>query len=170
MKEQDLIVDCPYQQVILYAEKYDGTYGPVQTGSYMAGKHISEHFKIAGELNQSLLRQLKSGDISPVYFYMMIEGLTVPELAARAGMSKNVVKKHLTMKGFRKITITKLKRYADVLNVPIANMFQIINTVEDRNWDAGFREEVRNSESFLITQGATGNPLLVETKVIQNLI
>jgi transcriptional regulator with XRE-family HTH domain len=169
MKERDLIIDCPYQQVILYAEKNDGTYGPVQTGSYMAGKHISEHFKIAGELNQSLLGQLKNGNISPVYFFMMIEGLTVAELAARVGMSKNLVKKHLTLKGFQKITVAKLKRYTDVLNIPLANMFQIINTIEDRNWDAGFREELRNAESFLISQGATGNPLLVETRVIQNL-
>ena len=169
MKEKDLIVDCPYQQVILYAEKSDGSYGPIQTGSYMAGNHISEHFKIAGDLNKSLLEQLKNGSISPVYFFMMIEGLTVPELAARVGISKTIVKKHLTPRGFQKISIEKLQRYAEVLNIPVANMFQIINTAEDRNWNAGFREELNNSKSFLISQDVTGNPLVVETKIIQNL-
>jgi hypothetical protein len=168
MKEKDLIVDCPYQQVILYAEKSDGTYGPLQTGSYVSGNHISEHFKITGELIKSLLQQLKQDKISPLYYFMMIEGLTPSELAARAGISTRRVKKHLTPRGFQKISVAGLKRYAGIFNIPVANMFQIINTVEDRNWNAGFRTELNDSKSFLISQGSTGNPLVVETKIIKN--
>jgi len=168
MKEKDLKVDCPYQQVILYAEKKDGTYGPLQTGSYVAGKHISEHFRITGALFKSLLEQLRKGEVSPVYFYMMVEGLTVKELAARAGMSSFKVKKHLSPEGFRKIKMPALKRYSDILNVPVANMFQIINTAEDKNWNQGYREELNDSKSFLISQTPTGNPLIVETKIIRN--
>lgn len=168
MKEKDLIVDCPYQQVILYAEKSDGTYGPIQTGSYMAGTHISEHYKITGDLIQSLLSRLKEGSISPVYYYMMIEGLTVPDLAARVKISKARVSRHLTPSGFKKIRISVLKRYADVLNIPVANFFQVITTAEDRNWNAGFQEDLYKERTFHITQKATGNPLLVETKILEN--
>lgn len=168
MKEKDLIVECPYQQVILYAEKNDGTYGPLQTGSYVAGKHISEHFRITGELFRSLLDQLRKGQVSPVCFFMKVEGLTVKELAARAGISAYRVKRHLTPEGFRKLKMSALKRYADVLNVPVANMFQIINTVEDKNWNQGYREEVNESKSFLISQTPTKNPMIVETKIIKN--
>jgi hypothetical protein len=167
MKEKDLSVECPYQQVILYAEKSDGTYGPFQTGSYMAGIHISEHFKIADNLNRSLEERLKNGDISPIYYYMMIEELSVSELAGRTGISKSCVRKHITPEGFRKISVSKLKRYADVLNIPVANIFQVINTVEDRNWDMGYQGETDSSKTGSISQAKTKNPLVVETKVIK---
>ena len=168
MKEKDLILNYPDQQVIYYAEKSDGTYGPLQTGAYMAGNHINEHFKISGNLNRSLLEQLKNGEISPICYYMNIEMLTITELAARVGISKRSCKKHLSTNGFQKLSISKLKRYADVLNIQVANMFQIIDTIEDKNWDAGYQEEVRSSKPFFISQGATKNPLLVETKIISN--
>src|SRR4030043_775763 len=169
MKEKDLLVNCPEHQLILYAEKNDGTYGPVQTGSYMAGNHISEHYKIVGNLNKSLIERLQNGEISPIYYYMMIEDLSVSELAGRTGISKICVKKHITPKGFEKVSISKLKRYADVLNIPLANMFQIIHTIEDRNWDIGYQEDIGSSKSTSISQAKTKNQFLVETKVIQKL-
>lgn len=69
MKEKDLEVDCPWHQVVLYAEKDDGTYGPMTTGSYMAGTNISEHFRVTENLSRSLTEQLKAGTISPVYYF-----------------------------------------------------------------------------------------------------
>jgi hypothetical protein len=168
MKEKDLVTDCPYQQVVLYAEKGDGTFGPFQTGSYMAGVNISEHFRITENLSKTLVEQLKSGKISPVYYFMMIEGLTVPELAGRMGISSFRIKKHLTPDGFRKMRISTLKRYTEILNIPLANMFQIINTIEDRNWDMGYQGEVDESKIGSISQSKTDNPLIIETKVIPN--
>ncbi len=168
MKEKDLVVDCPYQQVVLYAEKDDGSYGPFQTGSYMAGLNISEHFRVTGNLSRSLTGQLKAGTISPVYYFMMIEGLTVDELASRTGLSKFRVKRHLTLKGFGKMKIATLKRYTDILNIPLANMFQIINTIEDRNWDMGYQGEIDDSKTGSISQTETSNPFVIETEVIKN--
>ncbi|MCX6329005.1 MAG: helix-turn-helix transcriptional regulator [Bacteroidia bacterium] len=168
MKEKDLILNFPDHQVVYYAEKSDGTYGPLQTGCYMTGNYIDEHFRITGSLNRSLLEQLKNGEISPICYYMNIEMLTIPELASRVGISQRSLKKHLSPKGFQKLSISKLKRYADVLNIQVANMFQIIDTIEDKNWNAGYEEKVRSSKPYFISQGATKNPLLVETKIIAN--
>jgi hypothetical protein len=168
MKEKDLIMNYPEHQVVYYAEKNDGTYGPLQTGAYMAGNHIDEFYRLTENLNRSLLEQLKNGKISPICYYMNIEMLTIPELAARVGVSKRSLKKHMSPDGFQKLSISKLKRYADVLNIQVANMFQIIETIEDKNWDAGYQEQVRSSKPFLISQSATKNPLLVETKIISN--
>ena len=123
---------------------------------------------LMGELIKSLLQQLKQDKISPLYYFMMIEGLTPSELAARAGISTRRVKKHLTPRGFQKISVAGLKRNAGIFNIPVANMFQIINTVEDRHWNVGFRTALNDSKSFLISQGSTGNPLVVETKIIKN--
>lgn len=168
MKEKDLSIDCPYHQVVLYAEKEDGTFGPFQTGSYMAGVNISEHFKVTGNLSRSLTDRLKSGAISPVYYFMMIEGLNIDELAGRTGIARFRVKRHLTLKGFSRMKIGTLKRYADVLNIPMANMFQIIYTIEDRNWDMGYQGEVDDSKIGSISQKKTYNPYVIETEVIRN--
>jgi hypothetical protein len=168
MKEKDLEIDCPWHQVVLYAEKDDGTYGPMQTGSYMSGTNISEHFRVTENLSRSLTEQLRAGTISPVYYYMMIEGLNIDEMAGRTGISKRRVKKHLTPAGFGKMKITSLKKYADVFNIPVANMFQIIYTVQNRNWDIGYQGDIDRSKTGLITQRKTGNPLIIETEVINN--
>jgi hypothetical protein len=165
MKEKDLNIDCPYHQVVLYAEKEDGTYGPFQTGSYMAGVNISEHFKVTSNLSKLLIEQLKAGTISPIYYFMMIEGLNTDELAGRTGIAKFRIKKHLTLKGFRKMKIGSLIRYGNVFNIPVANMFQIINTIEDRNWDMGYQGEVDDSKTGSITQKKTNNPYVIETAV-----
>ncbi len=64
--------------------------------------------------------------------------------------------------------ISSLKRYADVLNIPLANMFQIINTIEDRNWDMGYQGEIDDSKTGSISQKKTNNPFVIETEVIKN--
>jgi transcriptional regulator with XRE-family HTH domain len=168
MKEVDVFVDCQAQQVVIYAEKSDGSFCPVQTGSYMIKNHIADFYEIASNLNNSLIEKLRSGEISPIYYFMTIEELTISELAARVGISKSSVKKHLDLKGFQKISVSKLRRYANVLNIPMANLFQIINTKEDKSWNMGYREEANNSGSGLISQVKTDNPLIVETKIVQD--
>ena len=99
---------------------------------------------------------------------MTIEELTIPDLAETVGISKSEVKKHLDPKGFQKIKLSKLVRYANVLNIPLANMFQLIHTIEDKNWNMGYRENEDKSESCLISQVKTNNPLIVETKIVHD--
>jgi transcriptional regulator with XRE-family HTH domain len=168
MKEKDVLVDFQAQQFIIYAEKSDGSFSPVQTGSYLSKNHITDFHEIVDNLNKSLIEKLKKGEISPIYYFMSIEELTIPELAARVGISKASVKRHLDPKGFQKISVSKLKRYANVLNIPLANLFQIINTKEDMNWYMGYLEDADKSESVQISQEKTDNPLIVETKIVQN--
>jgi transcriptional regulator with XRE-family HTH domain len=168
MKEEDVLVDFKPQQFIIYAEKSDGSFSPVQTGSYITKNFIADFYEMTVNLHNSLIEKLKNREISPIYFYMTIEELTISELASRVGMSKFSVKKHIDPKGFQKLSVSKLKRYAEVLNIPLANLFQIINTKEDKNWNMGYREDAINSESFQISQVKTDNPLLVETKIVHN--
>jgi hypothetical protein len=47
-------------------------------------------------------------------------------------------------------------------------MFQIINTIEDRNWDIGYQGDIDKTKSGLISQKKTGNPYVIETEIIQN--
>jgi hypothetical protein len=169
MKEKDVFVDYQAQQLVIYAEKSDGSFGPVQTGSYMTKNHITDFLEIVDNLNNSLTEKLKKGEISPIYYYMTIEELTVSELAERVGISKSAVKKHLDPKGFQNINVSKLMRYASVFNIPLANLFQVIHTIEDKKWHMGYREKPNKSDPAQISQLKTNNPILVETKTVHDL-
>ena len=78
------------------------------------------------------------------------------------------MKKHLDPRGFNDLSVSKLKRYADVLNIPVANLFQIINTKEEMNWNVGYVEEAHKSEPIQISQIKTNYPIIVETKIVRN--
>ncbi len=117
MKEKDGYVDCPQQQVILYVEKENGEYGPMQTGSYLTGNYLDDYELKRKHLEESLIRKLEAGEISPVEYYRTLEDLSVPELALRAGLRKGKVKKHLEPAHFNKLPHDILKRYADVFNI-----------------------------------------------------
>jgi hypothetical protein len=166
MKDKDVLIDFQPQQLIIYAEKSDGSFGPVQTGSYMSKNHIDDFYSIVENHNKSLLGKLRKGEISPIHYFMSVEELTVAELAARVGISKSSLRKHLDPKGFQKISISMLKRYADVFNIPLANLFQIINTREDMKWYMGYLGPEDKSKTVLISQSKTDNPLIVETKIV----
>ena len=168
MKEEDVKVDFKEQQMMIYAEKQDGSISPVQTGSFISKKYIDEFYEMTEKLLTALTEKLKKGEISPVYYFMTMEELSVAELASRAGISKSSVKKHLSWNGFQKASVEDLKQYANVFNIPIANFFQVIRTIEDRKWYTGYRADKEKSEAFLISQVKTENTLIVETKIVQN--
>jgi hypothetical protein len=170
MKDKDVLVDFKPQQLIIYAEKSDGSFSPVQTGSYMSKNHIDDFFGIADNLKKSLIERLRKGEISSIYYFMSVEELTIPELAARMGISKSRLRKHLDPKGFQKISVAMLKKYAEIFNIHVANFFQIINTKEDMKWYLGYNEEAAKSQHIFISQSKTDNPLIVETKIVQDPI
>jgi hypothetical protein len=168
MKEEEVKVDFKEQQLMIYAEKEDGSISPVQTGSYISKQYIGDFHEMTERLNQSLIEKLKKGEISPVYYYMTLEELTVAELASRAGISKKTVKKHLDPKGFQKASVSELSKYSYVFNIPVANLFQIIKTLEDNKWYPGFRDDMKLTEPVQISQLSTENPNMVETKLVEN--
>jgi DNA-binding MarR family transcriptional regulator len=151
MKEHDLLVDFIPQQLILYAEKDDGSYGPVQTGSNMAKNYLDDYWFKYKNLQSSLMKQLSDNEISSIHYYMTLLELAPAELASRVGIRTSRLKKHLKPQEFNNIRISLLNKYALVFNVPIANLFQII---------------VKRSESEQdIEQQSTKNRNIVITKI-----
>jgi DNA-binding Xre family transcriptional regulator len=122
MKEKEGIVDCPEQQLILYVEKEDGSFGPMRTGSYLTKNYIDDYFEKRQRLVASLKEQIINDAISPIAYYMTLEDLTVKELASRVGISKQKVRKHMTPDRFGDIPLDLLKKYADVFNVPVSDL------------------------------------------------
>jgi hypothetical protein len=127
MKEKDGYVDCPQQQVIIYVEKEDGKYGPIQTGSYITSNYLDDYELKRKNLEESLRTKIQTREISPVYYYMVLEDLTISELASRVRIRKGKVKKHLRHENFKLINNEMLKQYADVFNVSIVDLIQLMN-------------------------------------------
>jgi hypothetical protein len=131
MKEKDGIIDCPQQQVILYVEKEDGKYEPMQTGSYITKNYLDDYELKRHHLEESLKKQVLTGKVSPIYYYMVLEELTLSELAARAGIRKGKVKKHLEARHFNTIPQEILQLYADVFNITIPDMLKLLIPATD---------------------------------------
>ena len=161
MKEKDAMVDFNKHQVVLYTEKEDSSFGATQTGSYISGNYLDDFREKKKKLDVQETEKWEQGEISPIYYYMMVEEMTLTDLAGRVGLSKRRVKKHFTNKDFLKMKITHLKKYAEIFNVPIANFFQIIYTKQDKNWRSHFDED---DNTIKLEQSETSNPLLVVTK------
>jgi hypothetical protein len=125
MKEKDAQVKCDDHQMVLFVEKKDGTYGAVQTGSYMVHNYVDDFWDKRRKLEQDLGRRLDTGEISPVAYYLTLREMAVADLAARVGLSRGRVKKHMQPKHFREISAETATRYADVFGISVAQLHQV---------------------------------------------
>jgi len=164
MKEKEGFIDYPEQQMILYVEKEDGKFGPMQTGSYISANFMDDYLYKRKNLEFEFREQLSKGKISPVRYFMVLEDLTISELSARAKISKSKVKKHLDPDHFSCVTAKELIRYATVFNIPVANLFQVllIHTGEQFESQLMLENKITN---ISVIQTATENPLVVLTQI-----
>ncbi len=125
MKEKDCRIDNAHQ-LILYVEKEDNSFGPVQTGSYMVENYLEDLFEKKARLRSARLQDLLDGKISPLAYYKDLVEISEGDLAARVGVSRRKLKAHLTPGGFSRLGVAQLKQYATVFGVPVAQLFQII--------------------------------------------
>lgn len=125
MKENDLKIEINEHPLAMFAEKEDGTYGAVETGSYMVENYIEDFWKKQLHFKNSALEKLKSAQISPIAFYMEIFNMAEADLASRVGIGAGKVKKHCTMEGFEKVKMGLLKKYADVFDITVAEFFRL---------------------------------------------
>jgi hypothetical protein len=149
MKEKDARVNNKHQ-LVLYVEQEDGTYGPIQTGSYMVEHYFDDYLEKHKRLEADCLAKLCDGEISPIGYYMTLINISEADIGSRVNISARKVRNHKDPKHFAKIGLPLVKRYAEVFGVPVANMFQILTP--------------KNPETK-ICQQKTQNPLVVITKV-----
>jgi hypothetical protein len=126
VKENDARVDFDQHQVLLYVEKEDGSYGPLQTGAFLVKNYADDFFQKRQNIETECMDKLRKGEISPVVYYMLLYNMTAADIAARVGISKSKVVKHQTPAGFAKASVETVKRYADVFGVSVASMFLLV--------------------------------------------
>jgi hypothetical protein len=164
MKEKEVNKDYERQKQILYVEKDDGTYGPVQTGSYLTNNYLDDFWLKKSNLEKQLAISICENEISPVNYFMVLNELSESELAARSGICLRRVRKHLKAAGFQKIRVSDLEKYAHVFGIPVANLFQVI-LYEDSDDIKSFFIKDKSPELFDITQVKTDNPFFVKTQI-----
>ncbi|MBP1670228.1 MAG: hypothetical protein H6Q21_2594 [Bacteroidetes bacterium] len=69
------------------------------------------------EKAEEIRQQILSGILSPIALYMELNVMDVNILASYTGLSRRRVRKHLKMKGFRKLTPELVQTYAGALNL-----------------------------------------------------
>lgn len=120
MKEQDVLSDYEPHQLVLYAEKRDGSYGPVQTGSWLVKNYLDDYREKRERLKASGLERIARGEISPLRFHLDLAEMSPEGLARRAGVAAWRVRRHLEPRAFGRIGLPLLRRYADALGIPVA--------------------------------------------------
>jgi hypothetical protein len=66
---------------------------------------------------EGIRQQVLSGILSPIALYMELNVMDVNILASYTGLPRHRVRKHLKMKGFRKLTPELIQTYAGALNL-----------------------------------------------------
>ena len=146
MKEKDAQFKTD-RKLVIYVEKNDGVYRPIETGSYMIETHFDDFLEKRHKLKNSYSDKLKKGEISPIEYYRVLINISISDLASRIGLSSRKVKKHLQPENFKSIKLNILKRYAEVFRVPVANMFQILDQ-DDSNQKF---EQIKSENPYIIT-------------------
>ena len=126
VKEQDAIVKNENHQLLLYVEKGDGSYGPLQTGAYLATNYLDDFMEKRKNLEKECIEKLQKGEVSPVGYYLLLNTITASDCAARVRLSVSKVNKHAKPEGFKKATCEMVGRYAEVFGVSVSNLFQLV--------------------------------------------
>ena len=164
MKEKDAYIDYEPQQLIMYVEREDGSFGPIQTGSYISKNYLDDFWEKMMKLRNSLLEKLKNNEITPVYFYKLIHDFNDVELSRRTGIPVYKVKKHQKVNAFKKAKLSDLYKYAYAFDIPVSNLFQTI-VVEGKDDKVDADE---NKQPVMVKQTRTENPFMVITKIELN--
>lgn len=80
--------------------------------------------------HKELLRlkaEVEAGKVSPLALFLDLNRMNVVDLAARSGVSRGTVQKHLTPKGFDGASVSQLRAYARVFDIAVADFFSFLH-------------------------------------------
>jgi len=152
MKEKDIYVEFSPQEIIYYAEKEDSSYGPVSSGAQLTANHLDDFIEKKRKLASDLRQQVINNEISPIYYYAVWLEMGEKDLATRAGISLRKLRKYYQPKYFIKMKVEKLKLFADVFDIPVANLFQNILIGNNAQEQISLKQERTKNEFYHITK------------------
>ena len=147
MKEKDAQVDFDKHKMTIFVEKEDGSYGTIQTGSFLAKNYLDDFWEKMKHFKKTALTQLMNNKISPIAYYLVVKEMAPADVAIRVGISTSQVKKHMTPKHFGSMKLSVAQQYAEVFGIPVADLFQI--AAEDEKTDLPQQKNTDNP--FVVT-------------------
>lgn len=147
MKEEEAQSGGP-RELVMYVERGDHTFGPVQTGSYFTEEFLDDLLDKRERHAAACLARLRAGAVSPVGYYRELLDMTEADLACRVGIGRWRLRRHQTPAGFAAVKTGLLARYAEVFAVPVARLFELL---VPESGEIVLREETTPDRLVLIT-------------------
>lgn len=128
---QELSLTYPGHQRLVYAVDRDGEY----QGVHSIGWDVESEATLAAIAEVERLRldawqRATQGIASPLEFHMYSRRMDLPLLAGAAGLWQWRVRRHFSTQRFKKISAAMLARYADALQIPIATLTTIPQSLD----------------------------------------
>jgi len=125
VKEDDAKSESRERLVVMYVEREDGSFGPLQTGSQLVERFKSDLDGKLEVFRQQFSQRLQAGETSPVGYYRELVNISEADLASRMGISRRKLRKHALPAGFRKLSDDQLARYADIFGIPVQELLRV---------------------------------------------
>ena len=108
---------------VLYVTDQEGKYETTRYEGWDAENlAMSQAWEDIDERIIQTKEKVLKGELSPIAYFMEKNLMDLPTLASYAGGWKFFVKKHLTPKGFKKLSAEKLGRYAEIFNISVEEL------------------------------------------------
>ena len=120
-------------RIVLFQTNKKGECVPQITSPEIANEMVDTLYEERADNWKKNKEELNTGNISPICLFFRYHNMNVKDVASRLQTSPSKVKKHLTMKGFMKLDLITLKKYASIFDISIGDFFQFIHI--DNNVD-----------------------------------
>ena len=155
MKEKDLFVDFKQREFVYFVEKDDKSFGPIISGSHLSKNYLDDFYTKKRKLELSLRQQVLDNEISPIYYYMLLQELAPADLAARVSISLRKLKRYFKPKHFALLSMNMLSKFAEVFNIPVYNFLNLIIVKDDDRVKLLLEFQQGKNELFTITKIST---------------
>ena len=116
---------------ITYAVDEDGRYVLTpSTGWDAANLANLQAWQAIAETIDAALRQIRSGEASPLAYHMARHQMDVALLAGYVGLSRWRVRRHLRPRHYQQLSASMRQRYAAVFGVPVEQLDRVPERVE----------------------------------------
>ena len=119
----------PSHRIVLYDVENDGKCIPKIVEPEIAKNDVDKLYEARSIILKNTLSDLLEGKISPILFYFINQRMDMKDFSRRVKLSVSTVKKHFSLKGFMKISVKELHRYAQVFDIAVGDFFSFIKNI-----------------------------------------
>ena len=131
---------------IQYAIDEDGNYTQVKSYGWKPKVDaLKQAVNVIDEQIEDARLQVLEGKKSPLYFWMLLKQMDYLILKEYTGISKFNIKRHCNTKAFKKLSISKLEKYAQAFDINIEKLKTVPNKKVD-SLEYNFNFKIKNKE------------------------